>query len=128
MRTIPDVIHRSELAIDDRPHGIDLNSDILHAAVRRHGAVDVWYRARRDQERHMRRSFQIVGDGHPIPPWLGRHQRTALSPDGQLVWHILENNCQHSERFGRTPAQVPGVCPQCGVHIVPDMRAGWAPA
>lgn len=128
MRTIPDVIRPTQIPIDGRPHGIDLNSDILHASVHTIGAVDIWYRARRVGERHMRRSFQIVASDQPIPPWLGRHQRTAESPDGQMVWHILENNCQHAERFGDPPAHVPGVCPQCGVHIVADMRAGWVPA
>lgn len=70
MPVAKDVIHRTELPIDDRPHGIDLTGDILHAAVRRFGSVDVWYVARQDSQQHMRRSFQIVGTGQPFPPGL----------------------------------------------------------
>ena len=123
--TIPGVIHRAELPIDDRPHGIDLVGDLLHAAVRRPGAVDVWYLARRNPWiNHARRSFQIVATGQPLPPHLGRHHATAISPDGTLVWHVLENICTHTSKPGGTPEQVPGVCEGCQVHITSDPTHG----
>lgn len=127
--TIPDVIHPAELPIDDRPHGIDLTGDILHAAVRRPGAVDVWYLARRDQNiQHARRSFQIVATGQPFPPHLGRHHATAVTPDGMLVWHVLENHCPHAEKPGGQPQQIPGLCPGCRVRITAHPTLGWVPA
>lgn len=127
MISVPAFIRHTQIPIDGRPHGIDLNSDILHASIHNMEAVNIWYRARRPQEQHMRRSFQIVPTDQPIPLWLGRHQKTAESPDGLLVWHILENICQHAPRFGDRPAQVPGVCPQCGVQIIPDHQNEWIP-
>lgn len=126
------VIHRAELPLDDRPHGIDLTGDILHAAVRRPGKVDVWYVARPDGMEPMRRSFQIVGTGQPFPVWLGRHHHTAITPDGQLVWHVLENHCQHQDvievpKMPDPPDRVPGICRDCGVDLIGDGQGEWAP-
>jgi len=131
MALIPDVIHRAELPIDDRPHGIDLTGDILHAAVRRHGAVDVWYQARRDQSlEHMRRSFQIVATGQPWPDFTARHHATAISSDGQLVWHVLENYCPHSDVTiqARGNRGEGGQCNHCGVSLTRTGRERWIPA
>jgi len=123
------VIHRFALPIDDRPHGIDLTGNILHAAVRRHGHVDIWYFARPASIQPMRRSFQIVATGQPLPIWLATHHQTAIAPDGQLVWHVLENHCTHPDvtiqaigEYGRG-----GTCNECGVHLG-DTGAGWSPS
>jgi hypothetical protein len=129
------VIHRFELPIDDRPHGIDLTGEILHTAVRRPGAVDVWYQARPDGMEPMRRSFQIVGTGQPIPGHLGyyfTHKGTALSPDGQLVWHVLENHCKHQDvlavrQIEDPPDRVPGICDYCGIQLIGDGQGTWVP-
>jgi hypothetical protein len=127
------VIHRAELPIDDRAHGIDLTGDILHAAVRCEGSVDVWYYARRDQTvDHMRRSFQIVATGQPIPIWLARHHRTAISPDGQLVWHVLENACTHpnvidTTEWGQLSHGGSGVCEDCDARVIADGQGVWTP-
>jgi hypothetical protein len=133
MARMPDVIHRAELPIDDRPHGIDLYSDILHAAVRRHGAVDVWYRARPENVQHMRRSVQIVATGQPIPVYLDRHHGTAISLDGKLVWHVLENHCQHhhvieTPEFKDLPGHGSGICAGCHATLQGDGADGWIPA
>ncbi|WP_455770902.1 DUF7352 domain-containing protein [Streptomyces chartreusis] len=128
--TAPDVIHRAELPLDDRPHSIDLTGDILHAAVRRPGHVDVWYRARREDQQHMRRSFQVVGTGQPLPPALDRHHRTAVSPDGQLVWHVLEIHCPHplpAPEDLSPPGPVGTDCPACGVSLHGKPGSGWIP-
>jgi hypothetical protein len=81
------VIHRAELPIDDRPHGIDLTGEILYVASRQAGTVDVWYQARPDGMEPMQRSFQIVGTGQPIPTHLGLYlldgyKGTAITADG----------------------------------------------
>lgn len=129
------VIHRAELTIDDRPHGIDLTGDILHAAVRRPGAVDVWYQTAPDGMEPMRRSFQIVGTGQPIPAHLGyfiSHKGTAIAPDGQLEWHVLENHCPHQNvievpEVKDPPDRVPGICHDCHVDLVGDADGVWTP-
>lgn len=126
------VIHRTELPIDDRPHGIDLTGEILHTAVRRPGAVDIWYQPRPDGMEPMRRSFQIVGTGQPIPTHLGfyvgsSHRGTAVSPDGEWVWHVLENWCPHKDTDQAGPAVLPGDCPDCRVRLVSDPEYGWRP-
>jgi hypothetical protein len=127
-----DVIHRAELPIDDRPHGIDLTGDILHAAVRRPGAVDVWYVARQDKHDHMRRSFQIIGTGQLFPPFLNRHHATAVTPDGEFVWHVVENLCPHQNvievpEMQDSPDRVPGICSDCNAHLIGDSEGVWTP-
>lgn len=131
------VIHRAELPINDRPHGIDLTGEILHAAVRRFGVVDVWYQARPAGMEPMRRSFQIVGTGQPIPTHLGlylhgSHKGTAISPDGALVWHVLENHCPHPEvvetpRMQDPPDRTPGICRDCHTHLIGNTEGLWTP-
>lgn len=132
MTAASNVIHRVELPIDDRPHGIDLTGDLLHAAVRRPGAVDVWYRARPENVQHMRRSFQIVGTGQPLPIYLDRHHGTAIAPAGQLVWHALENHCQHQNvietpEYGDKPGCGTGICADCHATLKGDGNDGWLP-
>lgn len=131
------VIHRAELPLNDRPHGIDLTGEILHVAARRTGAVDVWYQARPDGEEPMRRSFQVVGTGQPIPTHLGLsivggHKGTAISPDGQLVWHVLENHCAHEDvidtaQITDKPGHGSGICERCTVDLRADGHDGWLP-
>ena len=134
MLTIPNVIHRIEIPIDDRPHGIDLTGELLHAAVRRHGAVDVWHFRRNENIQPMRRSFQIVATGQPIPAHLSHLHRTktAITPDGQLVWHVLENGCLHQNVIEVPEMQdptdrVPGLCHDCHVHLIGDGKGVWTP-
>lgn len=130
------VIHRGELPIDDQPHGIDLTGDILHAAVRRAGAVDVWYQRRPAAIQHMRRSFQIVGTGQPVPAHFGGlllgHKGTALTPEGQLVWHVLENYCPHQNlvdtaEMGDKDGYGSAICADCHLTLKGDGEGGWIP-
>ncbi len=129
---LPNVIHRIELPLDDRPHGIDLTGEILHSAVRRPTAVDVWYFARRDDTKHMGRSFQIVATGQPLPAWLFRHHQTCISPDGALVWHVLENLCPHGRVLDvsemKDPPERPiGLCDLCNAHMAGNGLGEWMP-
>lgn len=126
------VIHRAELPLDDRPHGIDLTCDILGAAVRRPGAVDVWYLARPADQEPMRRSFQAVLTDQPFPSFLGRHHGTAITSDGQLVWHVLENYCRHQNvidvsEIRDLPDRLPGICHDCHAHLIGDGQGLWTP-
>ncbi|QBJ94471.1 hypothetical protein D0Z67_29315 (plasmid) [Streptomyces seoulensis] len=131
------IIHRIELPIDDRPHGIDLTGEILHTAIRRPNVVDVWYQARPAGMDPMRRSFQVVGTGQPIPTHLGfyihaGYKGTAITPDGQLVWHVLENWCPHPNIVETTelrdkPGYGTGICECCPVVLRGDGNGGWLP-
>ncbi|MGV2914672.1 DUF7352 domain-containing protein [Streptomyces alfalfae] len=135
--TQPAVIHRAELPLDDRPHGIDLTGDILHVAVRRSRVVDVWYQPRPDNVDVMRRSFQVVGTGQPLPTHLGfdtigRHCGTAVAPESDLVWHVLENFCGHETVIDTAgpddpPGYGSGICEQCAVTMRGDGNGGWIP-
>lgn len=130
------VIHRTRLPIDDLPHGIDLTGEILHVAARHLGTVEVWYQARPDGMDPMRRSFQVVGTGQPIPAHLGfyaTHKGSAVTPDGQLVWHVLENHCQHQNVADASEVQDPpghgrGICVDCSIRLRGDGEDGWLPA
>lgn len=131
------VIHRVELLIDDRPHGIDLTGGILHTAVRRHGSVDLWYEPRPENIQHMRRSFQVVATGQPIPTYLGFsgtvsgvHRGTAISPDGALEWHVLESYCPHplpAPEELTSSTSVVRECPACHVILAGRPGEGWIP-
>jgi len=126
------VIRRAELPIDDRPHGLDLTQVILYAAVRRPGTVDVWFKSRPEGMPHMRRSFQIVGTGQPIPRHLDLHHAPAVSPDGTLVWHVLENHCPHQNvidtcQMGDQPGCGTGICHDCHATLQGDGCDGWIP-
>ena len=77
---------------------------------------------------HMRRSFQIVADGQPFPPHLAEHQVSAITPDGMIAWHVLENHCPHTTRPDGVPERVPGLCDGCGVRLTRHPSWGWIPA
>jgi hypothetical protein len=79
---------------------------------------------------HMRRSFQIVATGQPWPPMMARHHATAVSPDGQLVWHVLENICPHLEvRMDARGDYGPGgECQHCRVSLTRRGTERWIPA
>lgn len=125
------VIHRVELPLDGRPHGIDLTGEILHVAVRRTWAIDVWYQARPASMEPMRRSFQVFGTGHPIPAHFGpviSHKGTGVNWEADLVWHVLENFCQHQnvlEDSEMQDARPRGTCVDCGIAVVADGDGGW---
>lgn len=129
------VIHRTELPVDDRPHGIDLTGEILHVAARRPGAIDVWYQARPDGMESMRRSFQVVGTGQPIPTYLGfyvTHKGTAVTRNGALVWHVLENHCTHEHVIDTAllrdkPGYGTGICADCYVTLRGAGQDSWVP-
>lgn len=133
--TQPAVIHRAALALDERPHGIDLTGDILHVAVGRSRVVDIWYQPRPDSVEAMRRSFQVVATNQPIPAHLGTvigHRGTALNPESGQEWHVLENQCPHDEvvdtaEMGDEPGAGSGMCVRCSVTLRGDGNGGWIP-
>ena len=82
------VIHRYEIPVDDQVHQITIGLGLIHVAARKRDVVEVWAYAPTGNSA-MTRSFLVVGTGQPCPvgTW---HAGTAITPDGQLVWHLLE--------------------------------------
>ena len=82
-------IFRYEVPVDGRPHVLRLSvSPVLHVACRKAEMVELWVMDCGDPP--IERTFQVVGTGHPLPDgWVG-HWGTAITPSGQLVWHLLE--------------------------------------
>ena len=81
-------IYRYEVPVDDRWHHIDLLGDPLAVACRDVGVVEFWARWS-PSDLHVKRTFMVVGTGQIMPSEV-RHWGTVLSPDGGLVWHLLE--------------------------------------
>lgn len=121
------VIHRFEIPVDDRPHLVDLTGGILHAACRRHGVVDVWAYARPEGMEPMRRTFLVVGTGHPLPAGTS-HAATAITPYGTLAWHILESHCPHGMMVFDDPDERSQTCPVCGTRMTVTSNGQWIPA
>ena len=127
MPVLQQVIHRFEIPIDDRPHLVDMAGDILHAACRRHGVVDVWAYARPEGMEPMHRTFLVVGTGQSLPIGAA-HAATAITPYGTLVWHVLENHCPHGMvTFDDDGEKRPEVCPLCGARMTVDGDGRWIP-
>jgi len=84
-------IFRYEVPVDDQWHEHELLGDPIAVACRDATRVEFW--AIHDDETPLpprRRSFMVVGTGHPLPQeWL-HHHGTAVVPGGLLVWHLLE--------------------------------------
>lgn len=82
------VIHRYEIPVDDQVHQITIGHGLLHVAAREYDVVEVWAHAPTDGNA-MTRTFFVVGTGQacPVGSW---HAGTAITPDGQFVWHLLE--------------------------------------
>lgn len=81
-------IHRYEVPVDDRGHGIALRGRILHVGCRKPEVVEFWAFDDDGAEEDWP-SFQVFGTGQPLPAgwrWVG----TAVAPGGALVWHLCE--------------------------------------
>lgn len=83
-----DSIYRYEIPVDDGWHPLQLSGRILHVACRSMGVVEVW--ALHTDEPAITRSFRVYGTGQPLPPGID-YVGTALTPGGQLVWHLFES-------------------------------------
>lgn len=78
---------RHEVPVDDRWHALQLSGPIVHVATRNPRVVEVW--AIDTGEASSLRGFRAFGTGQPLPPDVA-HVGTAITPGGQLVWHLFE--------------------------------------
>lgn len=81
------IIYRYEVPVDDQWHGHDLSGSVLHVGCRNPRVVEFW--ALHTGGFTVRRLFQVVGTGQPLPAG-SRHVGTAIAPGGRLVWHLVE--------------------------------------
>lgn len=81
-------IYRYEVPVDDQWHEIELTGDVLHVDSRAPSIVEFWAFA--FPGAGVRRRFQVVGTGHPLPAGQLRHHGSVIAAGGRLVWHLLE--------------------------------------
>lgn len=75
---------RGELMLPD-----DLNHHIVHVATRRRDSVEFWAITGLHAGRTIRR-LRVFATGQPFPEHLS-YVGTAITPDGTLVWHLMED-------------------------------------
>jgi hypothetical protein len=83
-------IRRYEVPVDDEWHGFALGGPIVHVAARRPDVVELWAVHYTDRPVLESRTLRVVGTGQPLPYERLRHIGTAITPDGALVWHLVE--------------------------------------
>lgn len=80
---------RSQILADDQWETFDLSGPIVHIATRAEACVEIWWID--DPVLPLReRTFRVFGTGHPLPDDAAKHVGTAVTPSGQLVWHLFE--------------------------------------
>lgn len=84
-------IFRYVLPVDDAWHTLDLTGPILHVATRGADFVEVWAMVQPGVD-PVGRAFRVVGTGQSFPPALAFYIGTAITPDGRLVWHVMEHD------------------------------------
>lgn len=83
-------IHRYEIPVDDQWHTIELSGGpILHIAARNPEIVEFWILDNPTAPRHPR-AFRAYGTGQHADNWIRWHG-TAITANGQLVWHLAED-------------------------------------
>jgi hypothetical protein len=80
-------IHRLAIPVDDQWHTIALHGPIVHVATREHRHVEIWFIDNVGLPGE-ERTFRVYGTGQP--DLKGTHVGTAITPDGALVWHLME--------------------------------------
>jgi hypothetical protein len=86
---MPERIYRYEVPVDNQWHAVELHGDPIAVACRDDALVEFWA-VHRDGALTLRRSFIVVGTGHPLPPGATRHVGTAVAPGGSSVRHLME--------------------------------------
>lgn len=82
-------IHRYEIPVDDQWHTINLTHDPIHVAARNRDLVEFWAPNDPYAPRYPR-NFRAYGTGQLTEDGLRWHG-TAITANGQLVWHLAED-------------------------------------
>ena len=85
-------IFRYEVPVDDQPHSFDLNAGPLAVGCRQVDRVEFWaiHDDAATSAYSYKRTFIVVGTGHPLPAKVRAVHGTAVAPGGHLVWHLIE--------------------------------------
>lgn len=82
-------IFRYEVPVDGQWHALLGHANPLHVACRNNGIVEFWA-----WERSLDRypiEYRVYGTGESVDD-LCDYLGTALSPNGQLVWHLMRRS------------------------------------
>lgn len=84
-------VYRQRIPVDDEWHTVRIaEGSELHAAARTEDSVDLWYLHDPAQPgAGVHRRFRIFGTAQPLPAD-ATHVRSAVTPDGAIVWHLFE--------------------------------------
>jgi hypothetical protein len=91
-------IFRQTIPVDDQWHVIELSTPIVHVASRAENSVEVWFINIPWADTRLY-AFRVFGTGQPLPPVADRHVGTAITPSGQLVWHLMEHQRPYEDTF-----------------------------
>lgn len=81
---------RYSVPIDGEPHTIELtNCPTETAVVAAAGGVVEFWAENFDREPVFKRTYQVFGTGHPLPPDANHVGTCPRTPEG-LVWHLFE--------------------------------------
>lgn len=83
-------ILRETVPVDDRWHTFKLRGPVVHVATRHEDAVEFWF-VDDDRAEPAQRTFSVVGTGQLVPPG-ATFVRTAITPTGRFVWHLVERS------------------------------------
>lgn len=90
-------VFRYEVPVDDRWYDLPVWTDPISVGCRYADVVEFWaVQPRAAMGEPPTRSFRIIGTGHPAPEGAARHWGTVASPDGNLVWHLVERSRRES--------------------------------
>lgn len=83
-------IYRYEIEVDDQPHSFELTGgDPVRVEATPDSRIVQFWAVSDETVPPRKRTFQVVGTGHPLPTgarWRGTTSRTP----GGLVWHLVE--------------------------------------
>jgi hypothetical protein len=83
-------VFRTAIPVDDSWHTIELSGPIVHVATRFEDYIEIWF-INDPAATPQLRAFRTLGTGHPLPPAAATHIGTAVTPSGNLVWHLFEH-------------------------------------
>lgn len=84
-------VYRTAIPVDDQWHTLYLSGPIVHVATRGEDYIEVWHIDDTSNGKPVGRAFRVVGTGHALAPALATHVGTAVTPSGNLVWHLFEH-------------------------------------
>lgn len=85
-------ILRFEVPVTIPGYRLMLPGEIVAWGCRRPSHVELWAWVNRPGDTVRERVFSVYGTGHPVrhPAGTYAHRATVASPEGGLIWHVVE--------------------------------------